>query len=200
MSTLTLKGFQCHNLHPIDLVVPAGGFTTLTGPSGCGKTRLLRALADLDPHEGEIRLDERAQVEISPPAWRQQVGLLPAESHWWEEQVKGHFKAAADDLLESLGLPVECMEWSIQHISSGERQRLALARLLSIAPKVLLLDEPTANLDQQNIRRVETVIESYLKQHNAAVLWVSHDPAQRRRLGGRHLTIADGGIEEERWS
>ncbi|MES9899807.1 MAG: ATP-binding cassette domain-containing protein [Sedimenticola sp.] len=200
MSTLTLKGFQCHNLHPIDLVVPAGGFTTLTGPSGCGKTRLLRALADLDPHEGEIRLDERAQVEISPPAWRQQVGLLPAESHWWEEQVKGHFKAAADDLLESLGLPVECMEWSIQHISSGERQRLALARLLSIAPKVLLLDEPTANLDQQNIRRVETVIESYLKQHNAAVLWVSHDPAQRRRLGGRHLAIADGGIEEEQWS
>ncbi len=139
-------------------------------------------------------------MEISPPAWRQQVGLLPAESHWWEEQVKGHFKAAADDLLESLGLPVECMEWSIQHISSGERQRLALARLLSIAPKVLLLDEPTANLDQQNIRRVETVIESYLKQHNAAVLWVSHDPAQRRRLGGRHLAIADGGIEEEQWS
>ncbi|MES9903218.1 MAG: ATP-binding cassette domain-containing protein [Sedimenticola sp.] len=200
MSTLTLKGFQCHNLHPIDLVLPAGSCTTLTGPSGCGKTRLLRALADLDPHQGEVRLDDKALAEIAPPQWRQQVGLLPAESHWWEDRVKGHFKAAADELLESLALPPECMEWSIQHISSGERQRLALARLLSGLPRVLLLDEPTANLDQQNIHRVEAIIEFYLKLHNATVLWVSHDPAQRLRLGGRHLVITDGGIEEELWN
>ncbi|MES9856204.1 MAG: ATP-binding cassette domain-containing protein [Sedimenticola sp.] len=197
MSSLTLKRFHSHGLHPIDLHLPAGVCTTLTGPSGCGKTRLLRAIADLDPHDGGIALDGTPLEEIPPPQWRQQVGLLPAESHWWEEQVAGHFKSPADDLLAALGLPLECMKWSIHRISSGERQRLALARLLSISPRVLLLDEPTANLDQQNIHRVETVVEHYLQKYGAAALWVSHDPVQRQRLGERHLVIANGKLK---WS
>lgn len=200
MHLLQLKQFQSHGLSPIDLTLDTGSCTTLTGPSGCGKTRLLRSIADLDPHQGEALLAGTPLDQIPPPSWRQQVGLLPAESHWWDEQVKRHFKGPVDALLEALGLPPECMEWQIQHISSGERQRLALVRLLSVTPRVLLLDEPTANLDQKNIARVETLIDRYRQDHDAAILWVSHDPVQRRRIGGTHLAMVDDRLEDEGWS
>ena len=76
-------------------------------------------------------------------------------------------------------------------LSSGERQRLALLRLLSRNPKALLLDEPTANLDDVNQQRVEALVEAYRQAHGAPVLWISHDVAQQRRVATRRLTIED---------
>ncbi|MGD8913397.1 MAG: ABC transporter ATP-binding protein, partial [Candidatus Thiodiazotropha sp.] len=76
MGSLTLKQFQSPLLDPIELYIPAGHCTTLSGPSGSGKSRLLRALADLDPHQGEAWLDDREMASFSGPAWRRHVGLL----------------------------------------------------------------------------------------------------------------------------
>jgi ABC-type iron transport system FetAB ATPase subunit len=195
MGSLTLKHFKSPLLEPIELHIPAGQCTTLSGPSGSGKSRLLRALADLDPHQGEAWLDDREMTSLSGPAWRSQVGLLPAESAWWYEQVGDHFPHIDNGLLTHLGLSPEAMQWEISRLSSGERQRLALLRLLGNKPRVLLLDEPTANLDQKNINRVEMLIGEWRRQHQAAVLWVTHDPDQQQRVAEQSWRIADGRLQ-----
>ncbi|MCW8902862.1 ABC transporter ATP-binding protein [Sedimenticola sp.] len=197
MSRLILRQFQGAGLEPVDLTIDAGECITLTGPSGSGKTRLLRAIADLDPHSGTALFDQQAVDETAPPEWRRHVGLLPAESHWWHDRVAEHFIGSGARLLSELGLDEACLEWQIARLSSGERQRLALARLLDRQPAVLLLDEPTANLDPENGDRVERLVQHYAQQQGAAVLWVSHDPRQRRRVGQRHLIIRDRRIEAE---
>ena len=197
MPSLRLQGLQPLGLDPIDLSIDAGERVFVSGPSGSGKTLLLRAVADLDPHLGEAYLDEAACSTMPGPAWRSRVGYLPAESHWWGDQVSDHFRDGDASLLQSLGFGQEVMDWEVRRLSTGERQRLALARLLANEPEVLLLDEATANLDPPNRERVEHLVEAYQQRHRAAVLWISHDPEQRARLGGRHWRIDDGKLIKE---
>ena len=197
MAGLRLEGIQTKVLEPVDLEVLAGALVFVSGPSGSGKSLLLRAVADLDPHEGEAWLDGTPRSFLPAPDWRRRVGLLPAESHWWGELVRDHFAADAGEILRRLGFGADVLDWTVSRLSTGERQRLALARLLANAPEVLLLDEATANLDPANRDRVEAIVEDYRRGHEAAVLWVSHDPDQRRRLGGRCLVIRDGRLETE---
>jgi ABC-type iron transport system FetAB ATPase subunit len=197
MGSLTLNQFQAPLLGPIDLHLTAGECLALSGPSGSGKSRLLRALADLDPALGGVQLDGRDRLLFSGPEWRRKVGLLPAESGWWHERVGDHFERVDKVLFNQLDLELNCLEWEVNHLSSGERQRLSLIRLLSQQPEVLLLDEPTANLDRHNIERVETLIESWRNTHHAAVLWVSHDPEQRRRIADHAWRIVSGELRPE---
>lgn len=197
MPSLRLQGLQPLGLDPLDLSIGAGERVFVSGPSGSGKSLLLRAVADLDPHAGEAYLDDTACSAMPGPAWRARVGYLPAESHWWGERVGDHFEDGDTSLLQSLGFGDEVLDWEVRRLSTGERQRLALARLLANAPEVLLLDEATANLDPPNRERVEHLVEAYRQKQGAAVLWVSHDPDQRARLGGRHCRIADGKLIEE---
>lgn len=170
----------------------AGECAAVSGPSGAGKTLLLRALADLDPHTGETYLDEVPAQRFAPPDWRRRVGLLPAESPWWADRVGAHFPADAVTGLERLGFGPEVMGWEVRRLSTGERQRLALLRLLVNQPQVLLLDEPTANLDADSRGRVEALIADYRSTHGASVVWVAHDSAQLGRMATRHFRMQDG--------
>jgi len=197
MAGLRLEGIRTTVLEPVDLDVPAGELTFVSGPSGSGKSLLLRAVADLDPHDGEAWLGVTARSSLPAPEWRRRVGLLPAESHWWGELVGDHFAADAGELLDRLGFGPDVLGWTVARLSTGERQRLALARLLANGPEVLLLDEATANLDPTNRDRVEAIVEDYRRDHGVAVLWVSHDPEQRRRLRGRRLVIRERRLEPE---
>lgn len=197
MAGLRLEGIGTTVLEPVDLDVPAGELTFVSGPSGSGKSLLLRAVADLDPHDGEAWLGVTARSSLPAPEWRRRVGLLPAESHWWGELVGDHFAADAGELLDRLGFGPDVLGWTVARLSTGERQRLALARLLANGPEVLLLDEATANLDPTNRDRVEAIVEDYRRDHGVAVLWVSHDPEQRRRLRGRRLVIRERRLEPE---
>ncbi|WP_295881134.1 ATP-binding cassette domain-containing protein [uncultured Thiohalocapsa sp.] len=203
MSALRLQALQLRLLEPIDLTVEAGELVFLCGPSGAGKSLLLRAIADLDPSTGEAWCDDTARSALPAHAWRRRVGLLPADSGWWADRVGVHFppaESAEHDpaaLLARLGFGPEVLDWEVRRLSTGERQRLALARLLANRPEVLLLDEATANLDPENRARVEAVIGDYRAERAAAVLWVSHDPEQRERMNGRRLVIRDGRIEPE---
>ena len=202
MAGLRLDGLSTMLLREVDLTLAAGERLFLSGASGSGKSLLLRAVADLDPHRGEVWLDELPRSRLTPPEWRRRVGLLPAESHWWAETVGEHWRAPAagspiEALLVALGFDVDVSGWAITRLSTGERQRLALARLLLNQPQALLLDEATANLDSVNRERVETVLEDYRVAHATAMLWVSHDPEQRVRLGGRRLIIRESRLEPE---
>jgi ABC-type iron transport system FetAB ATPase subunit len=181
---------------PLSFDVAAGECLCLSGPSGAGKSLLLRAIADLDPHEGEVWLDGSACQVTAASLWRRRVGLLPPESSWWLPRALDHFSDGQPRSLEALGLDSKLSGEPVSRLSSGERQRFALLRLLANEPQVLLLDEPTANLDAVNTRRVEAVIADYRRTRQAAVIWVSHDPAQIERVAERHLQVCDGTLTE----
>ncbi len=194
---LKVRGLTRPGLGPIDLDLSEGECVALTGPSGAGKTLLLRAIADLDPNDGQVTLKGAAREETPAPEWRRRVSYFAAESGWWEDTVAAHFAdaEAARRLLPALGLGPQALNWRIDHLSTGERQRLALIRLLVQSPPVLLLDEPTSALDADTARAVETEIKKRCED-GAAVLIVTHDGEQIKRLAGRRLHMKSGRLRE----
>lgn len=196
---LEVEGLRTAHLGPVDLRVQAGGLVQLTGASGAGKSLLLRAIADLDPNQGRVRLNDRDREGIAPTDWRRQVAYVPAETAWWGLDVAEHLptdweRSQAQAWLTRFALPEDALEWDVERLSSGERQRLGLLRAFLNRPRVLLLDEPTANLDLENTRRIERAVRAYLADTGAGALWVSHDTLQRNRLGGRILEIQGGRL------
>jgi ABC-type iron transport system FetAB ATPase subunit len=181
---------------PVSLALEAGDCLCISGPSGSGKSLLLRAIADLDPHAGEACLHGVVASRIPAERWRTRVGLLPPESVWWLPRVGDHFRDELPVPLEHIGLSADIMAQPVRQLSSGEKQRLALMRLLSNHPQVLLLDEPTANLDPENTRRIETVIAEYRRTQQAGILLVSHDQAQIARVADRYYAVTNGTLEE----
>ena len=188
---LRLEGFGWHTVHSVTLAWAAGRCIGIKGPSGSGKTLFLRALADLDAHTGRAWLDGQACETVPAHVWRRQVGLLPAESAWWHDTVEEHLPDVNAGWLEALGFGREVLAWRIDRLSSGERQRLALLRLLTNRPRVLLLDEPTANLDPVNTERVETFLAGYRRENNPVLVWVGHDSAQLERCCDTVFTMGE---------
>ncbi|MEP1933059.1 MAG: ABC transporter ATP-binding protein [Roseibium sp.] len=181
---------------PIDLELEAGCCTAVSGPSGAGKSLLLRAISDLDESTGSVSLNGKSREAYSAPDWRKHVAYIPAESGWWADRVKDHFKDTPElkDLLNTVGLP-DAMDWQVSRLSTGERQRLALVRALQLNPDVLLLDEPTSALDPPSVERVEGVLKHQLADGKMLLL-VSHDPEQPKRLGARHMHITAGKLTD----
>ncbi len=196
ISGLNVINLRTHERGPYSLRIAPGECVSLRGDSGSGKSLLLRAIAGLDPHDGQILLDDMPSTQLTAPQWRKQVALLPAESQWWQDEVGAHFSTVKCPWLEPLGFRMETMHWQVSRLSSGEKQRLALARVLMNTPRVLLLDEPTASLDADNVTAVERLIEKYRCETDAAILWVSHDTQQAARIGNRHLQLTTEGIRE----
>ena len=195
MDGLLVEHLQRQGLTDISLHVPAAQTLCIHGRSGSGKSLLLRAIADLDPNQGKVRLGEIQREQLSGPQWRSQVIYLPPESHWWLETVAGHAADWPSKTLTQLGFEPDVLDWEISRLSTGERQRLAIARALAHRPKALLLDEPTANLDQANVSAVESVLQAYQAESQAPLLWVSHDPQQRERVGQQSREMIDGVLQ-----
>ncbi len=192
MSRLQINHLLGRGVDAAELRVEDGACVALHGPSGSGKTLLLRAIADLDEAEGEVWLDATERGSLSGPIWRSRVGYLAAESHWWHRQVRPHAVSWNNAHLAALGFAPEALDWEIRRLSSGERQRLALARLLAHAPSALLLDEPTANLDQTNTARVERLVADWRADTGGCVVWVSHDADQRARIATTQFRLEHG--------
>ncbi len=198
LARLRIDQLVTRHVGPIDLSIAAAECVCIRGASGSGKTLLLRAIADLDPHHGEVYLDRASCSSLPAPDWRRSVALVMAESQWWSERVGDHFEHGADGgWLEQLALPAAAMTWEVARCSTGERQRLGLLRTLMQAPVVLLLDEPTGNLDQESALRVETLLADYRRQRPAALLWVSHDAGQIGRVAQRCYFLDAGRLSEE---
>ena len=192
---LKLERVAVGELNPVSLTIAPGEIVCLSGPSGSGKSRLLRALADLDPHGGDVRLGEQAQTDLRAHQWRRLVMLVPAESAWWFDTVEEHLQQPMPEALQAMGLDEDAAGWSIARLSSGEKQRLGLARALSYAPRALLLDEPTANLDPDTTLNTERWLRDYIREQQIPTLWVAHDEAQIERVGDRHLRINGAEVE-----
>lgn len=194
---LELKRLRRLHVGPLDLAVEAGHCISISGRSGGGKSVILRSIADLDPHEGEVFLEGRACSSMPAPQWRRQVTYVAAESGWWEDTVRPHFPLSTDfaAILPPLGLDASVADRSINGLSTGERQRLALLRALCLQSKVLLLDEPTSALDHESVLQVEEVLKKRLAQ-GTAILLVTHDVEQALRLASRHLHLDAGQLEE----
>lgn len=185
--SLILNDVGIDSLHDLTLEVRPGQIVCVTGASGCGKTRLLRAIADLEPHTGSIALGDTPQAQVSGHVWRSRVMLVPAESQWWQQTVGAHFDTIDDEDLAALGFGRAVLGWDVSRLSSGEKQRLALLRALSRQPAALLLDEPTANLDSEGMRRTERWLCHLIRSRRLPTLWVTHDLAQVARVGDHHL-------------
>ena len=152
------------------------------GPSGSGKSRLLRALAELDPHEGAVSWQGRSQQAVPPHLWRRQLVYVPAESAWWAETPRQAWPTPVDEaVIKALGCELVWLDEPVSCRSSGQLQRLALARALSLEPPVLLLDEPTSHLDEASRDRVEAVLEQR-RQKGCLLIWISHERQFEQRM------------------
>lgn len=197
-------GFAGATLH-----VFASTITVLQGPSGCGKSRFLRALADLDPSLGTITFAGAAQTSMPAPQWRRHVVYQGAESGWWSDRVRDHFpdeesRRTSERLLPKIGLPADALTWEVGRTSTGERQRLALLRTLTLPGprdhRVILLDEPTAALDPETTDQVEALLLDHIATFpGSALVIVSHHPDQAKRLGARTFTFHDDGSLDARF-
>ena len=159
---------------------------------------LLRAIADLDEHEGDIFLNQKTQKLFRAPQWRSTVAYITAENYWWYDTIAEHFNNPADPALlktlNELGLNKTLLDTRVDQCSTGERQRFAIIRSLQNYPRVLLLDEPTASLDPESAHKVETVIKNHQQEFQSAILWVSHDETQRKRMSQSQLKIINNSL------
>lgn len=181
---------------PYSFRIDGGECVGLQGASGAGKSLLLRAIVDLDPRTGKLRLGGIDADRVPAPQWRRLVGLLPAESGWWLDRVGEHFadfRSVDDAILAAVGFDRSVGNWQVSRLSTGERQRLAIVRLLANSPQCLLLDEPTASLDPGSVANVEALLLNHCGARQASLLWVSHDPDQLARVSRRRLIMERGG-------
>jgi len=212
--SLTLAGIS-HRYGAIQAVrgasleVRPGEIVCLFGPSGCGKTTLLRVAAGLEPlQEGTVSLGGETLAvrgRETPPEKRpigfvfQDYALFP---HLSVE------KNVAFGIAEKTGLSARIAEqlaaFNIEELaqryphelSGGQQQRVALARAMARAPKALLLDEPFASIDVALRRRLRAELRRVLKEQQAAVLLVTHDPEEALALGDRLALMRAGEIIE----
>ena len=206
---------RVHALAGISLHVSAGEFVSVQGPSGCGKTTLLLAAGGLlAPDGGQVRVTGQDPYALSPEeraCFRaktigfvfQQYHLVPYLSVLDNvlapslaappRGVKGHTLALdrAVELIEHFGL-TDRINHVPAELSTGERQRVALARALLNRPKMLLADEPTGNLDDDNAGVVLGHLVDFAKA-GGAVLLVTHD-ARAAEYAGRHVLLSDGRL------
>jgi ABC-type lipoprotein export system ATPase subunit len=181
------------------LDLPAGSSCALIGPSGCGKTTLLHLIAGLlPPQRGRIVVAGKALTELGGAALDrfrgrhigivfQRLHLLPALTVLENLQLAQRFAgvqrdaAAARALLDALAIgalaPVRPAT-----LSQGQAQRVAIARALVHRPRLLLADEPTSNLDDDNARRALDLLCEQAWAIGAALLLVTHDHRVRGRL------------------
>lgn len=190
---LVVDSLKVHGLAPASFEVPSGGCLVVRGASGTGKTLLLRALADLDPAPGRIVADGIERFSVPGPEWRRRVRYCSAEPGWWAEIAEAHFSDIdrALGVAAALGLHAARFGQPVAELSTGERQRLALVRALEDDPPVILLDEPTAALDEASTAKVEALLADRLEA-GASLVLVTHSLEQARRIGASALMLQDG--------
>jgi tungstate transport system ATP-binding protein len=201
-------GRQVLNISALE--IQAGEVLALVGPSGAGKSTLLRLLNFLEsPSHGKIvfrGIEFSAGMEMPLPLRRQvttvfqQPVLLEGsvqENVTYGLRLRGQHNHASlcYEMLRRVGMEKFTRQRS-RSLSGGEAQRVALARALAITPNVLLLDEPTANLDPYNVSLIETIIKEMTQEHGTTIILVTHNVFQARRMAQRVGLLLEGKLIE----
>ncbi len=199
-------------LSGVDLDVPAGAHVALRGPSGAGKSTLLSLVGGLEaPQRGRLAVGDSDLATLRGgrlAAYRrstvgfvfQHFGLVEvltareniAMALSLARVPPAERRARADDLLEAVGL-ADRGDHRPGALSGGERQRVAIARALANAPRLLLADEPTGNLDEESTELILDLLDAVRRQRGCTLLVVTHDPLVAARAEST-LRLRDGRI------
>ena len=218
VETLSLRRGMRDVLEGVTFDVPRGELVALMGPSGSGKTTILRVVAGLEPFQsGTVQVEDLA---IDSGAWltpatvralRRKVGMvfqfhhlfehLPAIKNVWLAPVHAYgvplreAERRARELLTVLG--VEHRSAALpRELSGGEAQRVAIARALAVDPPLLLMDEPTASLDQARRMELRDLLRGLLRDGRTLVV-ATHDEEFARGCATRVLRVGEGRVFEE---
>ena len=200
-------------LRKVSLTVPKGGMIAVAGPSGSGKTTLLNIIGALDaPTSGTVVVNGTALAARSERLLsryrREHLGFVFQQVNLFNDLTVSenvalplilNRVAKADrerricELLERLGMADRASAFPV-HLSAGEQQRIALARAVAHRPALVLADEPTANLDSDNARRVIALLRRLHEAENITVILATHDPFVLGLIDDR-IVLRDGAIE-----
>lgn len=200
-------------LHQVDLDVRPGEFTVVAGPSGSGKSTLLHLLGALDrPDQGQVEVAQQPLTGLSGDALSefrarhigfvfQSFNLLPvltaAENIEYPMRLTGATAAERREralaLLDAVGLGGKGAHRPAE-LSGGQRQRVAIARALANQPRLLIADEPTANLDRKTGADIVELLRRTQRATGTSVVFSSHDPALQEAADTR-VFIVDGEVE-----
>jgi molybdate transport system ATP-binding protein len=191
----------------VHLDIPSRGVTAIYGPSGSGKTTLLRAMAGLDRHKGGVfKLGETTWQDRTTfvPTHRRSLGYVFQEASLFPHlSVRKNLlygirripttdqRVSLTEAIELLGIG-DLLERRPDTLSGGERQRVAIARALAVSPRLLLMDEPLASLDDDRKREFMPYLESLHTELDLPVIYVTHAPDEVARLAN-HIVILDAG-------
>jgi len=201
-------------LRGVNLSVSLGEFATVVGPSGCGKTTLLNLIGGLDsPTSGMVRLDgidlqdcrekELAGIRLKHIGFVfQAYNLFPVltamENVEYVMMLQGvpsaERRRRAMDLLQAVGMAEMARKRPVQ-LSGGQQQRIAVVRAISTGPRLVLADEPTANLDSTTAAQLLDLMEQLNRERGATFLFSTHDPRVVERAG-RVIHLRDGRVVE----
>ena len=211
----TYPNARTQALRGVELTIDEGEFILLTGPSGCGKTTFCRCLNGLIPHfyngelVGEVTVDGLPIRENSTSRLAQSVGLI------FQNPDNQIFALTVEkDVafgLENLGVRKEQMlediDWALEktgigdlrhrgthELSGGQKQRLAIASILTMRPKILVLDEPTSFLDPLGAIRIFNVLEALNREHGMTIILIEHRVDLAAQYVDRVILFSDGGI------
>ena len=203
---------ELHALKDINLTIEDGEFSLFSGPSGCGKTTLLNAIGALDSVDsGEIYLDdkeitglsenERTQLRLNEMGFVfQAYNLVPVLSV--EENIGFIMKlqGRSDSEIQKRVLEVatllemkDKLKSLPNTLSGGQQQRVAVARAVASKPKILLADEPTANLDSKNSQKLLDMMRELNKKEGVSILFASHDKLIMNSVD-RIIKLEDGAL------
>lgn len=207
LQNVAYQAGQKQILQNVSFEVEEGAFLTLIGPSGAGKSTILKLIANLiNPTSGKIFFREKDIMKIDPLTYRRSVSYCFQQPSLFGEKVVDNLsfpyeirKQAVNrerllQLLHEVSLEADYLDKDITSLSGGEKQRIALIRNLIFLPKVLLLDEVTTGLDEDNKAIVHQLIER-VHQQGVTIIQVTHDQDEIT-TAQNIIRIKKGGILE----